>query len=185
MREGELINEMATALDLDYTTSTSADSFTVGRETCEAMGTIFQEDEATSKPYALTISMGGTPEPARSSEGHGQPFPNPSHEGGSDFCTEDVRSSTVRIKDNLPKHSIEEMPEPSPSHVEGPLLEAETDWAKTKLLLAERLRFWSQEEGSNSLRFKVEQLKHLVEGASELAPSQMKTSLPEAQPNWA
>lgn len=38
------------------------------------------------------------------------------------------------------------MLEPLPSHVDGPLLEVEIDWAKTMLLLVECLKFGSQEE---------------------------------------
>lgn len=59
------------------------------------------------------------------------------------FCSEEVRSGTVHTEDELPKRLTEEILKPLPSHVGAHPSKVEIDWAKTKLLLAERQRFWS------------------------------------------
>lgn len=71
MRGGKLSDEMAATLGLDYTTSARADSPVVGGETCEAMGTTFQEEETAPETPTLMVSRGNTLEPAKSGEGHG------------------------------------------------------------------------------------------------------------------
>lgn len=71
------------------------------------------------------------------------------------------------------------MLKPTPSHVEGPPLEVEIDWAKTKLLLAKRVRYWSYEARNGSLNFEVEQFGRPVEGEFEPTPSRAEAPLPK------
>lgn len=46
----------------------------------------------------------------------------------------------MRVDTEQPGCQTQEISGSMPSHVEGPPLEVETDWAKTELLLAERVK---------------------------------------------
>lgn len=141
MRGDELSDEMVVALGLDYTMGVRSDSPAVGGETREAMGITFQEEDATPDTPLITTSRENTPESDRSGKGPCLPSPAPSLGGDSNFYSEKVWSGFVHIKAKQPRCPIEETSNSMPSHVEGPPLEAETDWAKIKLLLAKRVRY--------------------------------------------
>lgn len=74
---------------------------------------------------------------------------------------------------------------PTPSHVEALPPEVETNWAKTKRLLAECVKHWSIEALSRSLLFEVEQSRRPVEGTSKPVPCHAEAPSTEAEPNLA
>lgn len=84
MRGAELDAKIAVALDLDSIRGMRADSTTAGRQAREAMGIIFQEDQATSDLVG-------------SGEGPSLPFHAPSFGGDSDSPFKEVRSSSLCV----------------------------------------------------------------------------------------
>lgn len=90
MRGGELSDEMAVALGLDYTKGTRADSPVMG-----VMGTTLQEEEAVLETHALMVSRGSILKPARSGEGPYLVSPTPSHGRDFDFFSREGWRGTM------------------------------------------------------------------------------------------
>lgn len=96
------------------------------REVHDAVGTSFQEREATPQISAITIPSGSNLEPVGSSERLSLPFQSSAFGVDSVPNFEEVQSGGIRAEIEEPGCPAEEMPKPIPSQEEAYLLEDES-----------------------------------------------------------